>query len=156
MILTIRAIGRPAPQGSKELGSAGQVIESSPYLPAWRQCVRIAAFRAYAAARIDPATLPVFAVGRPVHIERVTFYLIRGQQGGAAESAEPVGDPDIDKLLRSTLDALGGRRDKFKTAKLFADDSQVTKINGPLEKVWAISPQTAGATIIISDGRDQQ
>lgn len=153
MILTIRAIGRPAPQGSKDLGAAGQVIESSPYLPAWRQCVRIATFRAYAAAMIDPLNLPVFAAGRPVTIERITFYLRRGEQGGAADAEYPVGDPDVDKLLRATLDALGGRTEKAKTARLFADDSQVIKIKD-LGKEWAPTPEAAGALIIVSDGRD--
>ncbi len=153
MILTIRAVGRPAPQGSKELGSAGQLLESSPYLDAWRQCVRIGAFRAYAAASIDPLELPVFAAGRPVVIERVTFYLARGQQGGPADGEYPVGDPDVDKLLRSTLDALGGRKDKAKTARLFADDAQVVKIK-ELGKEWAPTPEAAGVLIIVSDGRE--
>lgn len=153
MILSIRAVGRPAPQGSKELGGAGQLLESSPYLDAWRQCVRIAAFRAYAAARIDPATLPVFAAGVPVTLERVTFYLARGEQGGRTEACCPVGDPDVDKLLRSTLDALGGRRDKSKTARLFADDAQVVKIK-ELGKEWAPDRVAAGVLIIVSDGRD--
>ena len=153
MILTIRAIGRPAPQGSKDPAGAGGFVESSPYLAAWRQCVRIAAFRAYATARIDPAALPLYPAGRPVRLERVTFYLARGQQGGPAAGAHPVGDPDIDKLLRGTLDALGGRTDKSKTARLYADDSQVVSI-GELGKEWAPSPEAAGALIIVSDGRD--
>jgi len=153
VILTIRAIGRPAPQGSKDLGGAGQVLESSPYLAAWRQCVRIAAFRAYAAAQIDPLGLPVFAAGVPVRIERVTFYLRRGEQGGAADCEYPVGDPDVDKLLRAVLDALGGRTNKRETARLYADDSQVVHI-GDLGKEWAPTPEAAGALIIVSDGRD--
>ena len=34
--LRVTVAGRPAPQGSKRLGGAGQLREQSAYLPAWR------------------------------------------------------------------------------------------------------------------------
>ena len=129
MRLVIRVDGRPAPQGSTERGPAGQLLESSPYLPAWRQAVRIATFRAYALAGIAPDRLPLFPRGRPVYFERCVF-LVRDDQCRAEGTDEPTGDPDVDKLLRATLDALGGAKNFKRSAKLFADDSQVVAMDG--------------------------
>jgi len=148
--LHIVAIGRPAPQGSKQLGGAGQLLEQSTYLPAWRQAVKIAAFEAYRAAGIEPAALPLFAATVPVTIELCTFF-VGPDQCRAEGTDEPLGTPDIDKLLRSTLDALGGQ--KGGSARLFADDSQVSRIRN-LSKERASAGKPTGAYIVISDGRD--
>lgn len=151
MRLTIRVFGRPAPQGSKELGGAGQLRESSRYLAAWRRQVVIGAYRAYAAVGVAPTALPIFPAGAPVHLLLCTF-IVTEQQCRADDTDDPVGKPDVDKLLRSTLDALGGRTDPRNTARLFADDSQVTRVR-ELGKVRATAEQPAGAIIIASDGR---
>jgi len=127
--LTLRAFGRPAPQGSKELGTGGALLESSPYLRAWRQQIRIAAFRAYADAGISPAALPLYPAGRGVHIERCVF-VVEEQQCRAEGTDEPLGTPDVDKLLRGVLDALGGAKSSKHSARLYADDSQVVAIDG--------------------------
>jgi hypothetical protein len=127
--ITIRAYGRPAPQGSKELGTGGALLESSAYLPAWRQAVRIAAFRAYAEHGILPPALPLYPAGRSIHIERCVF-IVEEQQCRAEGTDEPLGKPDIDKLLRGTLDALGGAKSSKHSARLYADDSQVVAIDG--------------------------
>lgn len=150
MKLSIVVFGRPAPQGSKERGPAGQMRESSAYLPAWRAAVRVGAFQTYAAAGIDAQTLPVFPAGVPVYIERCSFY-VGPEQCRAEGTLLPLGRPDIDKLLRSTLDALGGAR--AQTARLFADDSQVISISG-LSKERAGHPDRTGAMIIVSDGKN--
>lgn len=147
MRLTIAAIGRPAPQGSKQLGGAGQLLEQSAYLPAWRQAVKIAAYEEYLRRGIDPGTLPVFAAATPVIVESCSFF-VGPDQCRAEGTDEPLGTPDIDKLLRAVLDALGGAKG---SARVFADDSQVVEIKG-LRKVRAGS-QT-GALIVITDGRD--
>lgn len=151
MRLTIYVYGRPAPQGSKEAGTGGALLESSPYLPAWRQAVKRGAFEAYAAAGIDPAALPLIPAGTPVIIERCEFY-VTDEQCRAEGTDEPIGKPDIDKLLRSTLDALGGAEGK-RSARLFADDSQVKRIRD-LAKERAMPGGPTGALIIVSDGRD--
>lgn len=150
MRLTIAAIGRPAPQGSKELGGAGQLLEQSPYLPAWRQAVKVAAYEEYARRGILPASLPVFPAGTPVVIESLTFF-VGPDQCRAEGTEEPLGVPDIDKLLRAVLDALGGAKGNHRSARCYADDSQVVEIRA-LRKVRA-GTQT-GAMIVISDGRD--
>lgn len=150
MRLRIRVFGRPAPQGSKERGPAGQLLESSRFLPAWRRQVVLATYEAYAAASVEPVRLPLYASGVPVTIELCTF-IVQADQCRVADSDEPLAPPDVDKLLRSTLDALGGARRK--TARLYADDAQVWRIRD-LAKVRATVDQPAGAIIIVSDGRD--
>jgi hypothetical protein len=145
--LSIAAVGRPAPQGSKQLGGAGQLLEQSAYLPAWRQAVKIAAYERYRLLGIDPASLPLFPAGVPVIVEQCTFF-VGPVQCRAEGTDEPIGTPDIDKLLRAVLDALGGAKS---SGRVFADDSQVVEIRA-LRKLRATS-QT-GVMIIISDGRD--
>jgi len=154
--LLISVSGRPAPQGSKRGGSApGTMIEQSVYLPAWRRAVMLGALEAYREAGITPDQLPIFPRSQGVAFEVITFRVIRGEQCGAAGSDLPAGAPDIDKLLRSTLDALGGANKGEKNARLFADDSQVLGIRC-LQKVWATEANGLGpgATIIVTDGRD--
>ncbi len=150
MRLHIEVVGRPAPQGSKKTGGAGQLLESSAYLPAWRAACRIGAYKAYAAAEIGTDHLPVFPIGVPVVIERCVFWVTSQQCRGAGTDLA-IGKPDIDKLLRSTLDALGGGR--YKTARLYDDDSQIVMING-LAKMRPVGTQSPGASIVISDGKD--
>lgn len=150
MRLTIYVYGRPAPQGSKDFGSAGQLLEQSPYLPAWRQAVKVATYTAYQSAGIRHTELPLIPWPDPVTIERCTFY-VHDAQCRAADTDEPTGAPDVDKLLRATLDALGGARQG--TARLFADDSQVTRIT-ELSKQRPAPGRPSGALIIVSDRRE--
>lgn len=151
MRLYITVRGRPAPQGSHELGAAGQFRDSSPYLASWRQQVRIGTMREYARLGIRPEELPLFPAGTPVIIEQCTFY-VTPEQCRAAGTDEPIGQPDVDKLLRATLDGLGGAKDPKKHARLFADDSQVKRIRELSKERPAI--ESYGAYIIIGDGRD--
>lgn len=149
MILSIRVVGRPAPQGSKSQGSAGQLLEQSPYLPAWRRAVKIGAYRAYQAAGIHHDALPLIRRGRPVLVEFCEF-IVTAEQCRAEATDEPLGDPDVDKLLRATLDPLGGATNKRETARLFDDDSQVWKVRD-LSKRRADPGEEPGALIIVSD-----
>lgn len=150
MRLIIYVYGRPAPQGSKDLGSAGQLLEQSPYLPAWRTAVKRGAYEAFKTARVDPGALPLFPAGAVVVVEQCTFY-VTDEQCRAEGTDEPIGPPDVDKLLRSTLDALGGA--KRGGARVFADDAQVKKVR-ELSKERPEAGRPTGAMIIISDGRD--
>jgi Holliday junction resolvase RusA-like endonuclease len=150
MRLTIHAFGRPAPQGSKERGPASQMLESSVYLPAWRRAVVLGAYRAYQAAGIEHDRLPLIPRSVPVVVEHCTFY-VGPDQCRCEGTDEPLGAPDVDKLLRATLDALGGARRR--TARLFADDSQVKGCR-ELWKKRADASGPTGALIVISDGRD--
>jgi hypothetical protein len=121
MIFTMDVLGRPAPQGSKLISGNGAMREASAYLPAWRAAVKRACYEAYRAAGIAPETLPLF--GGPVTVD------LRFRLATAFDDA-----PDVDKLARAVLDALGGSRKKG--ARVFDDDCRVvllvvSKLPGP-------------------------
>lgn len=140
----LRVYGRPAPQGSKRIGAQGQMREESPYLIGWaggwkggkargkriHGAVERYLYEWYADQRVAPDDLPylVGAVGVDI-----TFYLDPGN--GAV--TEP---PDVDKLCRSTFDALTA-------ARLWEDDSRVIEVRlrkrpafttGALIRAWEI------------------
>jgi hypothetical protein len=139
--IAIRIHGRPAPQGSKDVGRRGQTIEQSIYLPAWLAAIKRDVFTAYRDRGLSPTALPFFAAGTGVVIEALTFF-VDTAQCRATGTDLPIETPDIDKLLRSTLDGLGGNRKG--NARLYADDAQVIKINN-LSKQRGESP---GAFIV--------
>lgn len=101
--------GRPAPQGSKVLGEHGQMRESSAYLPAWRAAVKRAIYEQYKALGVEPDALPYIrgAVGISL-----LFTLPNGRRAD--------GPPDLDKLARSTWDALTA-------ARVWEDDGRVVR-----------------------------
>lgn len=111
--LHVTVAGRPAPQGSKRHGAAGQLREQSAYLPAWRQAIKRAVYEQYKARGVAPDDLPLFrgavAIG-------VTFWL-----AGRMPIDAP---PDLDKLLRGLWDALTA-------ARVWEDDARV------IEVLWA-------------------
>lgn len=128
--LTINVVGLPAPQGSKRgfynknIGRV-QMVESSKKVAPWRQDVVAAALNAI--AELDG---PWSAPTGPVEID-ITFYLPRikahYRTGNRAHELRPNAPhhvdkkPDIDKLARSTLDALT-------TAGVLRDDAQVARL----------------------------
>lgn len=108
--LDVTVQGRPAPQGSKGVGAAGQMREQSRYLPAWRAAVKKAVYERYREAGVEPGDLPLFR--GPVELS-VVFRL---------DPARRVdGPPDIDKLLRGLCDSLT-------QARVWEDDSRVVTI----------------------------
>ena len=124
---TIRVFGHPAPQGRKhgravKRGGAytGQVVmqESSAKVKPWRQDVRAAALEAD--THFDgPVSLTVgFLLRRPASHFRTgrNAHLLRD-----SAPAYPGKKPDIDKLLRSTLDGLG-------ESGIWRDDAQVVEV----------------------------
>lgn len=123
---TITVVGRPAPQGSKRIGASGQMREQSAYLPAWRAAVKRAAYAAMRQAGIGPLDRPVFVGAVAV---AASFAL--------PDDKRADGPPDIDKLLRSTFDALT-------QAGVWEDDARVTAIAA--DKEWRTP---TGATIKI-------
>lgn len=118
----VRVYGRPAPQGSKRVGMSGQMMEQSPYLVGWaggwkggkargkriHGAVERALYEHYRDHGIEPDELP-YLTG-PVGVD-ITFYL--EPDHGPVE-----GPPDVDKLARSTFDALTA-------ARLWEDDARV-------------------------------
>jgi Holliday junction resolvase RusA-like endonuclease len=133
--LVITVTGRPAPQGSKRVGPHGQMLEQSRYLPAWRAAVKRCAYRAYRDRGIGPEEIAGGLFAGPVGVN-VTFYLSPGQ----LTLGRIDGPPDLDKLMRSTWDALT-------EARVWADDGQVVHI----EEARKVSADgfTSGAVITV-------
>ena len=133
---TIRVFGHPAPQGSKRHVGNGVLIESSAKVKPWRQDVRAAALEAD--AHFDgPVALTVgFLLRRPASHFRTghNAHLLRD-----SAPAYPGKKPDIDKLLRSTLDGLG-------ESGIWRDDAQVVRVRA--EKLYA-DHEPVGAHITI-------
>jgi Holliday junction resolvase RusA-like endonuclease len=132
--ITIHVTGRPAPQGSKRLGEHGQMREQSAYLPAWRAAVHRAVYERYHELGIAPETTKVkgWALLRgPVSVS-IEFRLDTGQRVD--------GPPDLDKLARSTWDALTA-------ARVWEDDGRV--VDAQLLKVAATELYPAGAVITV-------
>lgn len=117
------AFGTPAPQGSKSfkgMTPAGKPIlaESSEAVKPWRQDVAAAAI----AARVQGAK----CLDGPLCVTMV--FTLKRPIGAPKRLVAPSTQPDLDKLIRATCDAIG-------TAGLWADDARVARINAG--KVWA-------------------
>lgn len=136
-ILDIDVHGTPAPQGSKRHVGNGIMVESSAKVKPWREAVKAAV----------PTVEGVF--GGAVSVE-IAFNLARPKgHHGTGNNANrlrpsaprrPAVKPDIDKLVRSTLDAL-------KDAGVYRDDSQV--VNLAARKFYAMPGETPGARITV-------
>lgn len=146
MTITFSVVGTPAPQGSKRgfvNPKNGRVIitEDSQKTKPWRQDVRAAALTAMTGR--DPLDGPLevtiaFAMARP------GYHFGTGRNAGVLKPTAPTyvdKKPDIDKLARSTLDALT-------EARVFRDDAQVSALN--IVKGYATDPQKPGAHITIA------
>ena len=131
MIFVVEGLS-PAPQGSKRHVGGGRMIESSAKVKPWREAVRQEAL----ATNAPMAPGPVFV--------RITFRFNRPKghlnTKGLIKPSAPIDHvtrPDLDKLVRSTLDGL--------TGALFTDDSQVAFMVA--SKEYAAAGQREGATI---------
>jgi Holliday junction resolvase RusA-like endonuclease len=119
--LTVVAHGLPSPQGSKRSVAAGVLVDQNPRaLQTWREDVKLAAIRACEATPSWEKAYPAivgyftFAMPRPAH-HHVGGDRLRELRDNAP--ALHATRPDLDKLLRSTWDALT-------TAGVWADDSR--------------------------------
>lgn len=142
--VTIAVTGTPAPQGSKRafvVNGRAVVTEDSKKTKPWRQDVKAAALDAMAGR--PPAEGPVevtiaFALPRP------GYHFGTGRNAGVLKATAPSyvdKKPDIDKLTRSTLDALT-------EAQVFRDDAQVAVL--VVGKEYATAPARPGATITVT------
>lgn len=116
--LSVTVPGRPAPQGSKKTGPAGQLREASVYLPAWRAAVKRAVYMRYQELGVQPAELPLLR--GPVAFG-ATFYMPSDRRVDSP--------PDLDKLLRAVWDSLTA-------ARVWEDDGRVVEVDW-LSKVAA-------------------
>jgi Holliday junction resolvase RusA-like endonuclease len=101
--------------------------EASVYLSAWRAAVKKAAYKQYQAEGIKPVQLPLY---RGPVVVQVTFRLDTGRRIDSM--------PDLDKLLRSTWDALTA-------ARVWEDDGRVIAVAASKRAV--LVGETAGADI---------
>lgn len=151
--LVIEALGMPAPQGSKRYVGNGIMIENSPRVKPWREDVKQAALKAldetptWNREHKQIVMHVVFTLPRPrSHYRTGKFANFLRDGAPSLHSTKP----DLDKLLRSTCDALT-------TAGVYADDSRIVQVfavkayetraslpNGAMDK--------AGARIVLSPG----
>jgi Holliday junction resolvase RusA-like endonuclease len=87
----------PAPQGSKRHVGRGVMVEMSKNVKPWREAVRFEAQAVRGLAR-EPLSGPVRCW--------VTFTVRKPAGAPKTRKTWPAKRPDVDKLLRSTLDAL--------------------------------------------------
>lgn len=133
--LRFQVIGTPAPQGSKRHVGHGVMIESSKAVKPWRQAVAYAACTARngAAAFDGPVSLVVtFVLPRPASASRKRVAL------------GPCRKPDLDKLLRSTLDGIT-------EAGVWTDDARVVAITAV--KRYAVEGEALGAWVVVGGGK---
>ena len=131
--MKVRVYGIPAPQGSKKgfvRGGRVHLVESSAKVSPWRQDV------VHAALAVKGHS-PTPALDGPVRLT-IVFYLPKPKS--ARKDAQATKRPDLDKLVRSTCDALT-------TAAVYGDDAQVVELVA--RKVYSDDTNPAGAVIAI-------
>jgi len=109
--LTFFVPGKPAPQGSKKHVGNGRMVEMSRDLKPWRESIRWAA--------LERSHGPLMYEG-PVSV-RLQFVMPRPASAPKRSTPPAIKRPDLDKLIRSVLDALS-------SAGVWHDDSQVVEV----------------------------
>lgn len=141
MILWFDVDGIPAPQGSKKHVGNGIMVESSKKLEPWRKAVQAAAEHAIADTRdtyplLGPLSLHIACqMPRPKN-----HYRANGHINDRFADTQHITYPDIDKLARSTMDAL-------KKAGVMKDDAQVVDLH--VLKLYVGFEQTPGASVMV-------
>ncbi len=137
MEIEFSVAGTPAPQGSKKVFN-GHVVEASKNVKPWRQDVKHAALNVIGsqAQILTPVAVNIrFMMKRPKSHYR---------NNGTLKATAPLFHsltPDLDKLVRSTMDAIT-------ETGIWKDDEQVVKIHAM--KFYS-NDTFIGAHIIISD-----
>lgn len=130
--LVVFVAGRPAPQGSKRHVGHGVMVEMSKHLKPWREDIRC--------ALLDTAGHPLRQFGGDPIVLRLEFVMPRPASTPKRSTPAAVKRPDLDKLCRSALDAIG-------SAGVWTDDSQVIDLHA--SKRLAELGETAGCHIRI-------
>ena len=122
--------GEPAPQGSKRHVGNGIMVESSKKVPAWRSAVSLMAHAQHKHYR------------GPVEVT-CEFVMPRPKAWGKKRQDPMTQRPDVDKLLRSTLDGLTN-------SGIIPDDSCVIRVHGSKRRALHAGEAT-GAKITIKE-----
>jgi crossover junction endodeoxyribonuclease RusA len=112
--LQLTVEGNPVPQGSFRHVGNGRIISANPKLNAWRQTI---------ADQVALQTLERLTEGS-IRVDLV-FTLERPKSVSRGVRERPTVKPDLDKLVRATLDAISLER----YVQLIKDDSQVTDLH---------------------------
>lgn len=146
--------GEPRGMGSKTAfpikrkdGTYGAVMTDSPskaphlakLLPAWKDAVTAAAMVALGGG---DTLLHAVSVELVFHLRRPAGHYNKAGKLLPSANRWPEGRPDLDKLQRSTLDAI-------KVSGLYADDARV--VRATLAKVYAASNEPTGARIVVEE-----
>ena len=116
--LTFTVHGIPAPQGSKRHLGRGILVESSKKVKPWRQDVK---YQALALKPADWVTAAPVAMSVVFRFQRPKSHFNKsGLRSSAPLECTSASHGDIEKLVRSTNDALNG--------VLFDDDRQVVSL----------------------------
>ncbi|MGW1961739.1 RusA family crossover junction endodeoxyribonuclease [Streptomyces sp. NPDC001935] len=142
--LRLTVHGTPGPQGSKNLNAAGAMYESSAAVKPWREAVKAVALDAlHHDTAWAPLTCPVF-LEMQFSMRRPKNHFGTGKNAGRLKPSAPhfpTSKPDLDKLTRSTQDAL-------KDAGVLADDSVVAHLFArKVYVLWGDALLTPGAVI---------
>lgn len=148
--LAFFAEGTPAPQGSKKaftrIGTTRvQLVESSKNVKPWREQVRAAAVEAMGGN--DWTAPAAVAIG-------LTFWMPRPKSHPKTRRTIHSTRPDVDKLARSTLDALTA-------SGAISDDSTVVKVSAvkcyvhPPNLRYSDEPETTGVYVHIRHAREE-
>ena len=112
--LEVTVEGSPVPQGSFRHVGNGRIISANPKLNNWRQTI---------ADQVATQT-PVRLIDGSCRVELV-FTLPRPKSVPISRRSRPTTKPDIDKLVRATLDAISLER----YVQILTDDSIVTDLH---------------------------
>jgi crossover junction endodeoxyribonuclease RusA len=110
--------GTPAPQGSKRHVGRGILVESSAKVKPWREAVKWAVLTSQIDAGYAAPHEP-FVCAIEV---TVIFTLPKPASSPRTRRTYPMRRPDLDKLIRSTLDGIG-------ESGLWKDDAQVVSLH---------------------------
>jgi len=143
-MITIRVYGRPAPQGSKRNVGRGVMVESSKYVKPWREDVRTAAIDAIDDQRYGGGGDDTWTPLDGPLVARMVFTVAKPVTAPKRRITWPSKMPDLDKLVRSTCDALT-------SAGVYVDDARIVELTAakryPGEGVDAMD--RPGALIVV-------
>jgi Holliday junction resolvase RusA-like endonuclease len=123
LVVVVR--GTPAPQGSKRHVGGGRMVEQSPNLAPWRAVVTQSAALALTRAHWHPDARAPLALGVTFTVARPASHWRTGKHSHLLRNtapAHPISRPDLDKLIRSTMDALTD-------AGAMTDDARVISVS---------------------------
>ena len=126
--------GNPAPQGSKRHVGGGVLVESSKAVAPWRADVR--------AGLLEPEGMPKATFENRAVAVHLEFALRRPKSTPKRKTPPAIKRPDLDKLVRAVLDAIG-------SAGVWRDDSQVIFLTAMKRLVEF--EEAPGCRIVIDD-----